>query len=129
MIGRWCNRKEWKPSDVFLYVLFFFYVSRGDLPKRQKQKETGKPVFHENFRQYIKSLLLKSFKDRNHTMNVSGRIPPQGAKEEQSTFEKLKLTSFHHWYTSCFIWSWCFVHTITIDGYVGPTIVSNRLRY
>ncbi|AOW28236.1 hypothetical protein MG5_02646 [Candida albicans P57072] len=23
-------------------------------------------------------------------MNVSGRIPPQGAKEEQSTFEKIK---------------------------------------
>ncbi len=57
---------------------------------KAKKKRLANQFFTKNFRQYIKSLLSKSFKDRNHTMNVSGRIPPQGAKEEQSTFEKIK---------------------------------------
>ena len=59
MIGRWCNRKEWKPSDVFFTFSSSFMLVVAIYQKGKSKKETGKPVFHEKFSTVHQEFIIK----------------------------------------------------------------------
>lgn len=118
----------------FSYVLFFFffYVSRGDLPKKKNnpKKKQANQHFTKNFRQYIKSFIIKVISkiEKLHNERIGKNSTTRCQRRTINFWKNQELPSFYHWYSSCFIWSWCLIHTITFDGYVGPTIISNLQR-
>ena len=92
-----------KRSDPIFFSFFLFCCSsslsdcRGDLPKKKKKKENKKLKVkkanesHEKFSTKRELLALNSIANtQTISINMSGRFPPQGAKEEPSTFEQIK---------------------------------------